>query len=548
MSMKSTSRYFQMPLGSSSQTSSGSSPLRHKICWRWCVRYTILVTAWASITVCLWIFSQPSCDSERTQTRADVTNGKAYSFEPKNLRSPKNNPDFLSHNDNLDSQSQNVNQHFQLELINQLSSKTTLLHSSEINTVDFNLELIRKLQKKAERNTLISVYQKNWVGFREIAGSNCQKALHSKGNNSEFPQTVKRTRSSQYILDSQDCEAFLHKYGFNRYPKTTEEEKEFPIAFIILFYKDLDQVLFLLRAIYQLHNVYCLSVDTKASIELLEAVRSVTKCLPNVFVASKLENIVYAGFSRLMADIDCMKDLLQHPVQWKYVINMPGTQFPLRTNLEMVKILKIFNGGNDIEGLTGDMLVADRYEFKHTYVTDQETGEMRVKNMFVANDPPPHGLEMVKGSTYGTFSRAFVEFSLGDPVAKEFLEWCKSVKSPDEYFWGTLHHSKILDVPGGFKGKPHGKPWLTSFSLWETNPTLKCATIYVHKICIFSPEDFPIFINRAQLFANKFYITHHPAALHCLDEMLVNLTYSGVTRDLRFYKRVPFAIKKNPSA
>lgn len=87
-----------------------------------------------------------------------------------------------------------------------------------------------------------SVYQNKWVGFSEISGSDCQKALHSKGNNSEFPQSVKRTRPSQYILDSQNCEAFLHKYGFNRYPKVAEEEKEFPIAFIILFYKDLDQV------------------------------------------------------------------------------------------------------------------------------------------------------------------------------------------------------------------------------------------------------------------------------------------------------------------
>lgn len=44
----------------------------------------------------------------------------------------------------------------------------------------------------------------------------------------------------------------------------------------------------------------------------------------------------------------------------------------------MVNILKIFNGGNDIEGLTGDMLVADRYQYKHTYITDQETGDVLI--------------------------------------------------------------------------------------------------------------------------------------------------------------------------
>lgn len=79
-------------------------------------------------------------------------------------------------------------------------------------------------------------------------------------------------------------------------------------------------------------------------------------------------------------------------------------------------------------------------------------GELKVKKIFVPNDPPPHGLEMIKGSTYGTFSRGFVEFALRNQIAKDFLEWCKSIKSPDEYFWGTLHHSKKLNVPGGFKG------------------------------------------------------------------------------------------------
>ncbi|CAL1530704.1 unnamed protein product [Lymnaea stagnalis] len=47
---------------------------------------------------------------------------------------------------------------------------------------------------------------------------------------------------------------------------------------------------------------------------------------------------------------------------------------------------------------------------------------------------------------------------------------------------------------------------------------------------------------RKELFANKFYITHHPAALHCLDEMLFNLTYFNTSRDLSFYQNLPFAL------
>ena len=53
----------------------------------------------------------------------------------------------------------------------------------------------------------------------------------------------------------------------------------------------------------------------------------------------------------MQADIDCMKDHLAHRVQWHYVINVPGQAYPLRTPEEMVDILRVYNGTNDIEGI-----------------------------------------------------------------------------------------------------------------------------------------------------------------------------------------------------
>jgi len=53
----------------------------------------------------------------------------------------------------------------------------------------------------------------------------------------------------------------------------------------------------------------------------------------------------------LQADIDCMKDHLAHNVHWRYVINLAGQAYPLRTPEEMVDILRIYNGANDIEGI-----------------------------------------------------------------------------------------------------------------------------------------------------------------------------------------------------
>ena len=55
--------------------------------------------------------------------------------------------------------------------------------------------------------------------------------------------------------------------------------------------------------------------------------------------------------SVLLPAINCMRDFVNyHHGKWKYYINLTGQEFPLRTNLELVRIANIFNGSNDIAG------------------------------------------------------------------------------------------------------------------------------------------------------------------------------------------------------
>ena len=55
-----------------------------------------------------------------------------------------------------------------------------------------------------------------------------------------------------------------------------------------------------------------------------------------------------------------MKDLLDTSVKWKYFINLASQAFPLKTNEEIVEILKTFNGGNDVLGHTGELVKRER--------------------------------------------------------------------------------------------------------------------------------------------------------------------------------------------
>ncbi|BFY98405.1 hypothetical protein BsWGS_01445 [Bradybaena similaris] len=341
----------------------------------------------------------------------------------------------------------------------QLKEHSSQYHQTQITAVSLNRDTTSFSDLRTQTNIVSKgasvslVYENKWVGFPEIAGYNCSEALFSTTQNGRFPKSVARINNRKFFIDSQNCSDFRKQYGFMRYPQVSEEERAFPIAFIILFHSNLDQVMFLLRAIYRPHNVYCLSVDASSGDELIQTVRSLTGCLSNVFVAGKLESVVYAGFTRLLADIDCMQDLLERPEPWKYTINMPGQQFPLRTNLELVRILKMLNGSNNIEEMEEQFTsVRNRHLYKHIYRINKVTGKLEPVRTSERNPPPPYGMIVKKGSTYAAFSRAFVQFAVHHPVAQDLLEWNKNVLSPDEYFWSTIQHTDVVNVPGGVFG------------------------------------------------------------------------------------------------
>lgn len=147
---------------------------------------------------------------------------------------------------------------------------------------------------------------------------------------------------------TKDCGHFISSRGYIT-DSLSEEEKHFPIAYSILVYKSPEQFEFLLRAIYRPQNVYCVHVDKKTPPNVFNGFKCITRCFPNVFLASKRYSVNWGKIGVLLPEIECMRNLLSFST-WKYFINLTGQEFPLRTNYELVKILKIYNGSNDAEG------------------------------------------------------------------------------------------------------------------------------------------------------------------------------------------------------
>ncbi|ESO83937.1 hypothetical protein LOTGIDRAFT_108047 [Lottia gigantea] len=375
--------------------------------------------------------------------------------------------------------------------------------------------------------------------MRLVHDVSCKSII--EGDESEIAKAESLMKQISYFPASdltvtaatQDCAKFHQLYGYDSIPNSNEE-RDFPLAYNILFYKDVAQIEMLLRAIYKPQNYYCLHVDGFAPESVHTAASALANCFENVFIASRTENIVYKSFARLQADINCMSDHLDLAEDWKYLINLPGQEYPLKTNQEIVKILKIYNNANDIEGILGKGLLSTRYIYEYKNV-NTTSNKYNIISTNKRNPPPPHRISIVKGSAYGVFTRGFVDYVINNQTAKDFLNWCKGVLSPDEYYWATLNHNPHLSVPGS---KADEKDWLAAFASWKG--TDKCRGRWQRGVCVFGVGDLNYLISKKHLFANKFVIDYQPLPMQCLSEWLTNKTMTPLPFDSQYYKQLPF--------
>ncbi|VDP74527.1 unnamed protein product [Echinostoma caproni] len=137
------------------------------------------------------------------------------------------------------------------------------------------------------------------------------------------------------------------------------EEAEFPLAFSLMVYTDADRVLRLFRAIYRPHNYYCIHIDRKSKPEFDSAVERLKQCpgiSQNLFFVEPANrmDVRWGWLSVLDADLNCARILLERaPGAWKYWINLTGQEFPLRTNWELVRALRLLNGSNIVQAIYG---------------------------------------------------------------------------------------------------------------------------------------------------------------------------------------------------
>ncbi|XP_017551903.1 beta-1,3-galactosyl-O-glycosyl-glycoprotein beta-1,6-N-acetylglucosaminyltransferase-like [Pygocentrus nattereri] len=385
----------------------------------------------------------------------------------------------------------------------------------------------------------VVVYQEkqidySWLEFVDDETSedncNCKKIIEGDIEEIERAKILTITRTfknktkvtdEQYTEVTKDCEIFrtTHKY----LPVVlSEEEEAFPLAYSIVVHHKVQNFEWLLRSIYAPQNFYCIHVDKKSPESTVKAINAIVSCFDNVFIASQLEEVVYASWSRVQADLNCMKDLYLISDRWKYLINLCGQDLPIKTNLEMVRALKELGGGNSLE--TESMPAHKEVRWKKRHIVKDGTIQITDQDKM----PPPHGIKLFSGGAYFVVSRAFVHYVFEDPKAQDLMSWSTDTFSPDEFIWATLQ--RIPGVPGFIRA--HSKFDVTD--MFSISRLIKwvyhegsydavyppCQGIHVRAVCVYGVGDLQWMLEQNHLFANKFDVDFDPIAMRCLGKHL----------------------------
>ncbi|KAG8011981.1 Beta-1 [Nibea albiflora] len=346
----------------------------------------------------------------------------------------------------------------------------------------------------------------------------------------DFQKSV-RIPDEYYINATQDCSEFRLRRKYLMSPLSQEEE-DFPLAYSIVVHQKVQNFERLLRAIYAPQNIYCVHVDKKSDVSVFAAIQAITSCFPNVFMVSKPLSVVYGHWSRVQADINCMADLYNISTEWKYLMNLCGQDFPLKTNLEIVRMLRSLRGGNSMQS-------EQTPDDKKSRVTNvHEIIDGKIQETSKKKRPPPFNLPILAGNAYIVVSRGYIRSVLEDNRIPALIEWSKDTYAAEEFFWATIQ--RMPGVPGSTW--PNRKYDVTDLNAiarlvkWEAHEGpqgslqsvyTECHGHHVRGICVYGAGDLQWMVEQHHLFANKFDIDRDPIAVYCLEKYLRHKALAG---------------------
>ncbi|CAL8080856.1 unnamed protein product [Calicophoron daubneyi] len=320
-----------------------------------------------------------------------------------------------------------------------------------------------------------------------------------------LPLVVQHNKSSTDCIGTIGQLIQIYQYAVH------PEEEDFLLAFSILLHEDLSRAIRLISAIYRPHNYYCIHVDRKTPVDYLLALQNVTDCLgSNIYFVPDEQrvNVQWGTLSVLEPELICARYLLNAHKKWKYWINLTGQEFPLRTNLELVRALQAFDGINLVERIYN----------------------RRNLERFPPSNYLNFSITWFKGSVHVALRREFVNYMLNNEKTKAILDALRRYEHDakqsivvDETFFATLNNNpSVIPIPGAIEHMPEEHPggFITRAKIWQDQHYPCGSGHWQRTICIFGVKDLPFLLQQPHFFANKFIPSVEPLAYDVLESWL----------------------------
>uniref|UniRef100_A0A0K0EAF8 Beta-1,6-N-acetylglucosaminyltransferase n=1 Tax=Strongyloides stercoralis TaxID=6248 RepID=A0A0K0EAF8_STRER len=322
------------------------------------------------------------------------------------------------------------------------------------------------------------------------------------------------------------CDIIKKRRYFSPVP-LSEEEKNFPLAYSFLVYKDYEFLELILSLIYQPQNIYCYAVDEKQPLSFKFKIFLLTTCFENVFITDTEYAISSGGLHYGTSHLECIKKIKYF--DWKYIFLLQNHDFPLKTNAELVKILKVFQGTSDFKSARGSKGLIDQkldWSFKGLKFyqnTSSWSSEILKTNITlgkgysevtVSRETANHIINVLNVTTYQSYFDKHHKFA------------------NDELFWSTLFSNyKYLKIPGTIPKhcihSPGAMKSFTRYTRWSYDRKVNnCSSGYRrHSICIFGMEYLNELESQPHFFANKLMESFDVGAINCMGERIFNRTF-----------------------
>uniref|UniRef100_A0AAX7VAJ2 Xylosyltransferase 2 n=1 Tax=Astatotilapia calliptera TaxID=8154 RepID=A0AAX7VAJ2_ASTCA len=297
----------------------------------------------------------------------------------------------------------------------------------------------------------------------------------------------------------------------------SEVENPVRVAFVLMVHgRAVRQLKRLIKAIYHRDHYYYIHVD-KRSGYMHREVLQIAQQYPNVRATPWRMVTIWGGASLLKAYLRSMQDLLSMlDWKWDFFINLSATDFPTRTNDELVAFLSLHRDKNFLKshGRENARFIKKQGLDRLFHECDNHMWRLGERNI-------PEGLEVSGGSDWFALTRRFVEYVINsqDDLVSGLKQFYSYALLPAESFFHTvLGNSLMCDT-------------LVDNNLRVTNWNRKlgCKCQYKHIVdwCGCSPNDFkPQDLVRIQqltrptFFARKFESSVNQEAIDILDTHL----------------------------